>query len=555
MWGRRKSSDEAAWQRAFKNRLEAVLGPDPSEPTGEANPSGNHGINENGAEAGLPVSVAITSSAGNGAGPSDENSPPADVHTHSGNGHIGQFPADTSSRRVQGEMFCAKSLGPTNGAQQDRPADGVVRSGGSELVDWRETCEKVLENESKLFQARLARIAEEAFGQARANAQGIVSRLESCLTQAEARKARIEASLTDLGAKSRETADAQTGALEAALAAFADRIEMLTGRVDEYRVQIEEMSSSLELTLANFSQKTQEAVQVQTRAFGHEMDRIAQQALGQAEDNIDDRTAKLREAAARSLEEQIAALMERVQNSQSQTAALLAKVQGSCLKYGAEVENAGRRIGELHQKEIESAVKTLKDRAAKEIDAQTAKVSQAIRDRVRNEVAAATSEFIEQEGRTRIQEAFHDSYEKCKRDLSSERQRALDHLQTNCQQSGAELIKQIQSRGEESLAKATTVLDDKPQTQLQSSVESVAARQRKRRPGIGGEARAEKYSAEESRGLGKNAGRHAWKLTPARERRILALIESGWTHPRVAERFGISLRSVERIIARKREEV
>lgn len=85
--------------------------------------------------------------------------------------------------------------------------------------------------------------------------------------------------------------------------------------------------------------------------------------------------------------------------------------------------------------------------------------------------------------------------------------------------------------------------------------ESTTPRQRKRWAGMGGKARAEMYTAEELRAFAKNAGRRPWKLTPARERRILALVQSGWTHPRVAAKFGISLRTVGRIIARNRGEV
>lgn len=504
MWGKRKSSDDAAWQRAFKNRLEAVLGPHPPGPASEANPSDNHETAENAAQAGLAISIAIGSAPGDG--PSGENLRPGDAHPHNGNGHIGPFSADTSSRRENGrssappgEMLGTKLPESANGGPENRPAAGVARNGENEFADWRARCEEVLENQSKLFQERVARIAEEAFWQARANAQGIVSRLEVCLAQAENTKSGIEASLTDLSAKSRETADAQTCVLETALGTFTSQIAVLAGRVDEYRTQIDQMSSSLELTLTSISQRTQEALQVQAQAFGEEMDRIAQQALGQAEDHIDDRTAKLREAAAHSLEGHIAPLLERARNSQCQTETLLERMEGSRLRYGAEVENARRSLGELRQKEIESAVKILQGRAAKELESLTAKVSEEIRNRVRNEVAAATREFIEQQGRARIQEAFRECYEKCKQDLSSEKQLALDLLRTKSQELGAELVKQVQirSRGsEESLPRITTVLDDALQTQSQPGVESAAesttARQRKRRAGKGGKAPAGK---------------------------------------------------------------
>ncbi|HEV2424854.1 MAG TPA: hypothetical protein VGZ29_08505 [Terriglobia bacterium] len=500
MWGKRKSSDEAAKQQAFKNRLDAVLGLDHSELAGREIPFDNHGTAGNGA--GELVSVAVASSRGDGAGSHDENSRPEDVNAYSGNGGTDQFSAGIASGHsngngngkgrgdgVPGETLYTNLPESNPGAQEDDPAADVVRLKESELAEWREQCEKALESHSRQFQERLARVAEEAYSQAQANAQGIVSRLERCLAQAEEAKSGIEATLAGLSAKGRETADAQTGVLEATFATFTGRIgavdEMLTGRVDEYRAQIEELKSSLELALSNFSQRTQEAVQVQAQAFGQEVGRIAQQTLGQAEDNIDNRIAKLQEGATRSLEEQITGLAEQVRNSQSEAETLLAKVQGSRLQYGSEIDSARRSIGELHQKGIESALKTLKSQAGKEIEALTAKASQEIRDQIRSEAAAAASEFVEQEGRARIQQAFHGSYEKFEQDLSARlqnlfsenQQLTLDQLRTKSQELGAEFIKQIQRRCEERLEQAGVTLDDGLRTQaerLRESAESLS---------------------------------------------------------------------------------
>lgn len=85
--------------------------------------------------------------------------------------------------------------------------------------------------------------------------------------------------------------------------------------------------------------------------------------------------------------------------------------------------------------------------------------------------------------------------------------------------------------------------------------ESTTTRQRKRWAGMGGKARAERYTAEELRAFAENAGRRPYKLTPARERRILAFVGKGWTHTRIAAEFGISLRTVGRVVARNRSEV
>ena len=84
--------------------------------------------------------------------------------------------------------------------------------------------------------------------------------------------------------------------------------------------------------------------------------------------------------------------------------------------------------------------------------------------------------------------------------------------------------------------------------------ESTTARQRRRWAGMGGRARAERYSAKELRAFARNAGRRP-KLSAGEGRRLLAQVGSGQTHRRLAERFGISLRTVGRIVARTRREV
>jgi hypothetical protein len=83
--------------------------------------------------------------------------------------------------------------------------------------------------------------------------------------------------------------------------------------------------------------------------------------------------------------------------------------------------------------------------------------------------------------------------------------------------------------------------------------ENTTARQRRRWAGMGGKARAGRHTPEELRAFAENSGRRPWKLTPARERRTLQLLESGWTHPRLAEKFGIRPRTVGRIVRRNRE--
>ena len=77
-------------------------------------------------------------------------------------------------------------------------------------------------------------------------------------------------------------------------------------------------------------------------------------------------------------------------------------------------------------------------------------------------------------------------------------------------------------------------------------------RQRKRWARQGGKARAERHTPGELRAFAKNAGRKPWKLTPARGRSILTHLAKGWTHPRIAAKFGVSLRTIGRVVARQK---
>jgi DNA-binding NarL/FixJ family response regulator len=79
-------------------------------------------------------------------------------------------------------------------------------------------------------------------------------------------------------------------------------------------------------------------------------------------------------------------------------------------------------------------------------------------------------------------------------------------------------------------------------------------RQRKRWAALGGKARAERHTPEELRAFAENAGRRP-KLSPGEERRVLALLAKGWTYHRVAAKFGVSLRTVGRIVTKHRTEV
>jgi DNA-binding NarL/FixJ family response regulator len=70
---------------------------------------------------------------------------------------------------------------------------------------------------------------------------------------------------------------------------------------------------------------------------------------------------------------------------------------------------------------------------------------------------------------------------------------------------------------------------------------------------LGGLARAKAYTKAQLRAFAKNAGRKPWKLTPTRERSILAHVAKGWTHPRIAAKFQVSLRTIGRVVARQKQ--
>ena len=69
----------------------------------------------------------------------------------------------------------------------------------------------------------------------------------------------------------------------------------------------------------------------------------------------------------------------------------------------------------------------------------------------------------------------------------------------------------------------------------------------------GGKARAAKYTTAELRAFAENAGRRPWKITPKVRERILAMIAKGRNHQEIADRFGITLRSIGRVVARNRK--
>ena len=378
---------------------------------------------------------------------------------------------------------------PAKHAEANRlPAEVLPPDEKIPFTDLSQQCEQVFEAQSKLFEERLARIAEERFSQAQANAHRLVSRLEAYLTQAEQTKSSIDASLTNLSRTSREAADAQTDILEANLAKIANQIASrmdavlgpLTSRIDGYRTQVGEMNSALELTLTGFTRRTQDAAQTQGLAFERNLTGVCEQTITQAQESLRREITQLRDAATHSLEGQIVSLVERVRHSESQAETLLARVEDARLQYDSELERVQRGIRELTQQEMSSAIDILKDRTTKEIEALAVTTSQEIRARVHNEAAAAINEFVETGCHARVQEALRDAYEKSEQELiakfqnmsSRTQQLTFDQLRTRSQELGSEIIGQIRNTSDEHLEQAVSALQDQLQTQTAQLRES-----------------------------------------------------------------------------------
>ena len=69
---------------------------------------------------------------------------------------------------------------------------------------------------------------------------------------------------------------------------------------------------------------------------------------------------------------------------------------------------------------------------------------------------------------------------------------------------------------------------------------------------MGGIARAKAHSKAEIRAWGKQGGRPP-RLTSAARQRILEHLANGWSHARIAAKFGVSLRTIGRLVARERQ--
>jgi transposase len=68
---------------------------------------------------------------------------------------------------------------------------------------------------------------------------------------------------------------------------------------------------------------------------------------------------------------------------------------------------------------------------------------------------------------------------------------------------------------------------------------------------MGGVARAKQYNKAQLRAWGKKGGRPP-RLTPKQREWVVRMLDQGRPHDEIAQRFGVSLRTVGRLVAQER---
>ena len=96
-------------------------------------------------------------------------------------------------------------------------------------------------------------------------------------------------------------------------------LEPLANRIQDYREQAGEINSALETSLERFTQNAAKAALVQTRSFEESIASISEQHISQTKQDLQSRMTQAREMAARSLEDEITSVSERLQHSHTQT--------------------------------------------------------------------------------------------------------------------------------------------------------------------------------------------------------------------------------------------
>jgi hypothetical protein len=213
---------------------------------------------------------------------------------------------------------------PTAGAPQvPVPLEDLRRIVADELAGLSEKSDQLLDGQAKLFEEKLAGVANRALSQSEASVHRTVSRLEAFFSEAKQIESTMGESVANLAREATEALHQQNKILQTDLSQLASLIESqvtvglepVTGRIQNYRAQAEEVSSELEARLTRFAQKTAEAGLAQTQLFEEKIAAISEKAVSEAQITVEHRMAQLRETAMRSLEDEIASLSARLERS------------------------------------------------------------------------------------------------------------------------------------------------------------------------------------------------------------------------------------------------
>ncbi len=258
--------------------------------------------------------------------------------------------------------------GPQNGHVTSDALQSTVETA---LTDLTQRSEEIIERQARLFEQSLARIGTKTLSQAEASARRTVSRLENCCAEAQEVELTMDESLANVARKMTEAAHGQINVLEENLAKIAEQIgsriqaefEPMTKRVETYRAQAQEMSSSLETTLTRFTQRAEETAKGQARSFEEKVAKISVQAISQAQESFDSGITQLRETTAQSFEDRITSLGDTVErhlkeNLEAWSKAQLEIVQQQASKVSADLLSRVRSDSESIAQQLYERLKS-----------------------------------------------------------------------------------------------------------------------------------------------------------------------------------------------------
>lgn len=203
-------------------------------------------------------------------------------------------------------------------ARQQATTETFAESAPSDMTS--PESQRLLEQQTKLFQEQLAGIVNKTLCQSEATVHSSVSRLEAYFAQAKQIESAMDEKLANVTRNAVQAVQTQTKILEGELSKTAEQVgsqiaaalEPVKDWLRTYRAQADEINSALETSLTRFTQKTAEAALVRTRLFQENLAAISEQAISQAQQNLQSRLMELREVGERSLEDSMNSLSERL---------------------------------------------------------------------------------------------------------------------------------------------------------------------------------------------------------------------------------------------------